>query len=306
MKISVVVTVLNESKTIWSLLCGLIRQTHRPHEIIIVDAGSTDGTIQLIKVFQKKYSRFNLKLVFKSGSRGAGRNYGIKLAAHDWIAMTDAGCTPHPDWLEKLVRVAATTQAEVIAGYYDAAPKTALQAAIVPYMLVMPDKVNLDHFLPATRSMLLKKSAWQAVAGFNEDLVLSEDFDFAQRLKQARFSFTFSDKAKVTWWPTETIWDFYHTVQGMAEYDTQAGITRVKSYLVLARYAIWLSLAIVFFCSHWLLCVAFAITSIGIYSFWAVWKNFQYLSKGWYYLPLLQLVSDLGVMIGTVKGKFTR
>jgi len=53
MKISVVVTVLNEAEMISVLLLGLLRQTHQPSEVIIVDAGSTDFTVQLIKVFQK-------------------------------------------------------------------------------------------------------------------------------------------------------------------------------------------------------------------------------------------------------------
>ena len=88
----------------------------------------------------------------------------------------------------------------------------------------------------------------------------------------------------------------------MAEYDARAGLTRVKSYLVLCRYAIFLLLALVFFCSHWLLCIAFIVLNISIYSLWAVWKNVQYLERGWLYLPLLQLVADWGVMVGTTKG----
>ena len=306
MKISVIVTVLNESEMIGVLLLGLLSQTHQPSEVIIVDAGSTDATVQLIKVFQKKHPRFPLKLVVKEGNRSVGRNFGIKLAKNEWIAITDAGCMPHADWLEKLAQAATQDQAEGVAGYYDAAPETAFQAAVVPYMLVMPDRVNPAHFLPATRSMMLKKKAWQVVGGFDESLTLSEDYDFAHRLEQAQFKFAFAQEAKVAWWPIETIKDFYQTVMGMAQSDARAGITRIKSYLIFCRYLIFLFLTIVFFCPHWLLSVAFTVACTGIYSFWAMWKNAQYLDKNWYYLPALQIVSDFGVMMGTIKGKFTR
>jgi glycosyltransferase involved in cell wall biosynthesis len=306
MKISVVVTVLNEAEMIGVLLLGLVSQTSQSSEVIIVDAGSTDTTVQLIKVFQKKYPSFPLKLVIKKGNRSVGRNFGIKLAKSDWIAITDAGCMPHRDWLEKLAHQTVQSQAEVVAGYYDAAPETAFQAAVVPYMLVMPDRINPAHFLPATRSMLIRKQAWKKVGGFDESLTLSEDYDFAHRLEQAQFKFAFAPEAKVAWWPIETIEDFYQTVMGMAQYDVRAGITRIKSYLIFCRYAIFLLLAVVFACPHWLLCVAFIIISTSAYSFWAIYKNVQYLDKGWYYLPVLQVASDFGVMAGTIKGKFTR
>lgn len=306
MKISVVVTVLNEAELIWILLLGLVSQTNQPSEVIIVDAGSTDATVQLIEVFQKKYPRFPLKLVTKKGNRSVGRNHGIKLAKHDWIAITDAGCMPHANWLEELTAKATKTGAEVIAGYYEAVPETAFQTAVVPYMLVMPDRVDPAHFLPATRSMMMTKQAWKKVAGFDEGLTLSEDYDFAHRLKEASFKFAFAQEAKVAWWPIETLQDFYQTVSGMAQYDARAGITRIKSYLIFCRYLIFLFLALVFLCPHWLLCLAFVTLSTVLYSVWAIWKNAQYLDKGWFYLPVLQLVSDFGVMVGTIRGKFTR
>jgi len=298
MKISVVVTVLNEAEMIWVLLLGLVSQIYQPSEVIIVDAASTDLTVQLIKVFQKRYPRFPLKVVTKKGNRSQGRNYGIELAKYDWIAITDAGCIPHVDWLEKLVQKAIQTKADVIAGYYEAAGETAFQMAVTPYMLVMPDRINPLNFLPATRSMMIGKQAWKDVGGFDEVLTLSEDYDFAHRLKQAKFKFAFTAEAKVAWWPIETLKDFYQTVSGMAQYDARAGITRIKSYLVFCRYMIFLLLTFVFCGPHWLLGLGFVIISTFIYSFWAIWKNVQYLDKGWLYLPFLQVVADLGVMSG--------
>lgn len=293
MKISVVVTVLNEAETIRLLLFGLLFQTHQPQEIIIVDAGSSDGTVQLIKVYQKKHPHFPLKVFTKKGNRSVGRNYAIQQAKFEWIAITDAGCIPHDDWLEKLVKSALLNQADVVAGFYGSSPRNAFETAVAPYMLVMPDKVDENNFLPATRSMLLKKQAWKKVGGFNESLILSEDYDFAHRLKKAKFKFAFAKDALVAWWPIGSLKSFYQTTKGMAQFDAQAGLIRTKVYLVFARYLIFL-----------LLLFQPGLAAVGalIYLWWSVWKNFQYLNHGWYYLPLLQVVSDLGVMTGSIRG----
>ena len=318
MKVSIVVTVLNEAETILVLLFGLLMQIKRPNEVIIVDGGSTDGTVQLIKVFKKKYLKFPLQVFIKKGNRSMGRNFGIKKSTYNWIAITDAGCVPHRDWLEKLVAKAsenkttknkiaetktaenkiAETKADVVAGYYDAIPETDFQSAVVPYMLVMSDRVDPKHFLPATRSMLIKKAVWKNVGGFDETLGVSEDYAFAKKLIEKNYQLRFAAQAKVSWLPINSLRNFYKTVRSMAQSDAQAGIIRVKVYLVLFRYLLFLLLAFVFFCLHWILCMGFVLLSAGVYCLWAIWKNVQYLDRGWFYLPLLQVTADLGVMSG--------
>ncbi len=306
MKISVIVTVLNEAEMIWFLLLGLVAQSHPPDEVIIVDANSTDKTVSLIRAFKKEYPQLSLRVVSKKGNRSQGRNYGISLAKNKWLAITDAGCIPHENWLAELVAKAQATKAEVIAGYYEAVFESDFQAAVVPYMLVMPDKINPDHFLPATRSMMLTKSSWKEVGGFDEELTLSEDYDFAHKLEKAGLRMTFTRKAVVSWWPIESLQDFYQTVKGMADHDARAGLTRIKAHLVICRYLIFFFLAFSFFCSHWFLCLAFVVFNLLAYSSWAIWKNVKYLDRGWYYLPVLQLAADFGVIAGTVRGSIKR
>ena len=80
MKVSVCVTTKNErEETIKKLFDALNNQTLKPNEIIIIDAKDYDNC-----------------------SRSIGRNIAIKKAKNEIIALTDVGCLPKKDWLEKL------------------------------------------------------------------------------------------------------------------------------------------------------------------------------------------------------------
>ncbi len=302
MQVSVIVTVFNEEATIEALLSALLNQERPADEVIIVDADSTDQTWSKLQNFQKDYPKFPLKICQKAGNRSLGRNYAITQAKYEWLALTDAGCIPHHDWLVQLLKVAKQSQASVVAGYYDAKPRSAFEAAVVPYMLVMPDQVDKNNFLPATRSMLLKKSVWQKLKGFNEKLIVSEDYDFAHRLLKANVRIAFSPQAKVSWLPISNIFMFFKTVSQMAEFDVRAGVARIKAWLVFFRYGVLAWLIVLLSIIHWSLALWLILFAGFFYLIWSIWKNAQYLDRGWLYLPALQVTADLAVMWGMTKG----
>lgn len=302
MQVSVIVTVFNEEEAINALLLALLNQTRPADEVIIVDADSTDQTWPRLQKFKKEHPKFPLKIYQKAGNRSLGRNYAITQAKHSWLALTDAGCIPHQDWLAQLLQKAKQSQASVVAGYYDAKPRSAFEAAVVPYMLVMPDKVDENNFLPATRSMLLKKSVWQKLKGFNEKLTVSEDYDFAHRLVKANIKIAFTPQAKVTWLPISNIFKFFQTVSQMAEFDVLAGVVRFKAWLVFFRYVLLVWLMILLSLIHWIFALYLVLFAGFLYFGWSIWKNAHYLNRGWSYLPLLQVTADLAVMWGMIKG----
>src|SRR5260221_12583418 len=97
MKVSVCITTFNEEKSIEKLLKSILSQTKVPDEIVIVDGGSTDKTVEIIKKFGKA------KLIISKGaSISRGRNLAVKNAKYSMIAMTDAGCVCERHWLERI------------------------------------------------------------------------------------------------------------------------------------------------------------------------------------------------------------
>ncbi len=302
--ISVVVTVLNEEKTIKELLDVLVKF---PAEIIIVDGGSSDQTPEIIK----KYS--GVKLICGKYNRSQGRNIGVAAAKGEIIAFTDAGCVPERDWLKNLTKVffeklpspklgeglgERYLGVECVSGYYKGLPQNIFEKCLVPYVLVMPDRIG-SEFLPSTRSMAITKKLFLNSGGFDEKLWHNEDYAFANKLKKMGVNFNFASQAIVGWLPSKDLksaaWMFLRFAIG----DAQAGIMRPKVKLLILRYYLFFFLVFIY--------LPFAIC-LFVYLIWAVLKNYRYVKdvRALYWLPVLQLTADCMVIFGTVMGLLSR
>lgn len=300
-QISLIITVLNEAGTINLLLNAIRQQTFPADEVIFVDGGSTDNTLQLIKVFADKNPHLKISCKIKVGNRSVGRNFAIHSAKNDWVAITDAGCIPRKDWLAELMSQ-VDQQAEVIAGYYAGQPSNPFQTAVVPYVLVMPDRVDPANFLPATRSMLIKKTIWQQLGGFNEKLNHNEDYDFARRLRDQNFKIQFAAQAVVAWLPVNNLTDFSRMIYRFARGDSEAHLLRPKVVFIFVRYLLLLMMIFLSVLSSSLYIWGLILLLGFLYAGWAIAKNFKYARQGWYWLPVLQVTADGAVIAGSLRG----
>ncbi len=97
MKFSVVIPCYNAGRWVEEALRSVAEQTHQPHEIIVVDDGSTDDSLDRIKA-----SGVDVRLLHTQRANGAGaRNVGIEAATGDWIAFQDADDVWDPCHLER-------------------------------------------------------------------------------------------------------------------------------------------------------------------------------------------------------------
>lgn len=105
--VSVVVTVRDARRTLRACLDALANLSYPSYEVLIVDDGSTDGTIEVAA--NHRLAEEDRLRVVEVGSAdepigiGASRNRGVAVATHDVIAFTDADCRPRPGWLTDLV-----------------------------------------------------------------------------------------------------------------------------------------------------------------------------------------------------------
>ena len=298
------VTVLNEASSLLRLIDSLLAQTLLPREIIIVDGGSSDQTLSLLRKYSLKHHL--LKVFQKSGNRSVGRNYGVSKARGKIIAFTDSGCIPDPDWLEKLTRPFSDPSVNVVSGYYRGLSDNNFQKCLVPFVLVMPDVADKSEFYPATRSMALRRDVWNKSAGFNPALSHNEDYAFAHHLKKLGYSFHFAQDAVVSWLPRKNFksaaWMFTRFAIG----DIQAGIYRPKVKLLAIRYLIFLFIIFLAFELpelFWLIgCL------VIIYLTWSITKNYRYVKdiRAFYWLPVIQVTADISVLFGTLVGLLSK
>lgn len=308
--LALIVTVYKEVATIWQLLESYRQQSLLADEMIIVDADSQDGTAEIVAAYAAKYQKLNIRFFVKAGNRSQGRNFALRKSQADWIAITDAGCRLDPDWLKHLMMEQKRSGAEVVAGYYRGEVQGLWQEAFVPYFLVMPWRLQQGRFLPATRSMLIKKSRWLAMGGLNEKLLVSEDFEFARRLQAARIPIAFAQQAIVFWQAPETPKEFFQKISAFAAGDIRAGILRPKVLLLFLRATLAL---IWFFLILWNALLASTLlwplfwgllTLVFLYALWSIFKNLRACSHAWFLLPFVQLLADLAVLWGTLMARF--
>lgn len=309
MKTSLVVTLLNEEGTINLLLESIKNQKKLPDEIIIVDGGSTDATVRLIRQFieENKILGKLFKLLHKPGNRSIGRNYGVEHAKGDVILFTDAGCILDVDWASKIIDPFADKEVDVVSGYYEGQSENNFQKSLIPYVLVMPDKVNPKHFLPATRSMAIRKSVFEELGGFDEKLSHNEDYAFAKLLEKNERKIVFAKHAVVYWIPRSTLKQTFRMFYRFAYGDMEAGIIRPKVIVLFVRYILVIALVVLAICfASWIFVWIFLI-GLVLYVIWSIQKNYKYVKhySACFYLPLLQFTADLAIIYGSTKGLWT-
>lgn len=310
MKISFITTVLNEEGSVLEFLKSLSNQSKIPDEIIIVDGGSTDKTLSVISNFpfglaqdgQFPISNKKIKVLKKSGNRAVGRNEAIKHATNDIIVCSDVGCILDKNWVKNIIEPFNDSKVDIVSGFYSYKANSIFQKCLASYVLVMPDRANAKEFLPSTRSMAIRKSVWREAGGFPKQYSFNEDYVFALRLKKMGKRFHFAKDAIVYWLPRENLKKSFLMFYYFAKGDMEAGIIRPKVILLFARYIIGLLLLTLGIGRFWLMQYLFF--GIIFYLFWAIVKNYRYVKdlRAIFILPLLQITSDISVIIGTSLG----
>ncbi len=306
MKIALVVTVLNEQDTIDNLLTSIFSQTLKPDEVIIVDGGSSDRTVAKIKSQKLKIKNYNgnFKILKKKGNRSVGRNEAIRNTIGDIIVCSDAGNILDKHWVENIVRPFNNHKIDVVAGYYKGKPNTIFQKCLVPYVLVMEDKVDAKNFLPASRSMAFRKSIWEKIGGFPEEYSHNEDYVFARGLKKISAKITFAKDAIVYWTPRNSFKEAFIMFFRFAFGDTESRVLRTSVLLLFARYILGLYFIFLSLLYKSFLSISILLAAFIIYILWSIKKNYRYVKdkQAIKILPLLQLTADVSVLSGSILG----
>ena len=325
MKVSLILTVLNEGGYIRRLLESVSWQSRLPDEVVVCDGGSTDDTVAVIEEYA---NRLPLRVIVAPGANiSQGRNAAIRAASGDIIAVTDAGVWLEEGWLEELLRAGKwgnegnwgnggnEGKAAMAAGFYKSDPQNAFEVALGATTLPEVGEIDPAKFLPSSRSVAFRKEAWEAVGGYPEWLDYSEDvvFDLAMRKKFGAFAF--APKAVAHFRPRPSLAAFAKQYFNYAKGDGKANLwpkihfIRYFTYLAAAPLLVYAAVTV----SPWLWALG-AVAGLayirrplqrlakrtGDLKNWTDWP------KALFWIPVIRVTGDVAKMIGYPVGAWWR
>ena len=181
--VSVIIPTLQEEAYIEKILSNL-RKIQSPIEIIVVDGGSSDKTVQKAKRFANK--------VYPLKKRGiaCGRNYGAKHANGDILIFLDTDVAFPLDFVEKTRK--AFENPAVVGATCNIMPNR-FQLGTVAFFIFYNRLLRVTNRVkPHSRGefFAVRKTAFTRAKGFDESLPVLEDHEFAHRLsKIGKFAF---------------------------------------------------------------------------------------------------------------------
>lgn len=199
MKTSLVLTCFNERESIGALLDDVLHQSTLPHEMVIVDAGSKDGTLGVLHSFTGKFVSRGIGfevLVHDGIGIAAGRNTAIERASGEVIAVTDAGCRLERHWLLNITRPLVEDLADVVGGFFLPVAHTRFQRVLA--CLTTASK-PVEGFMPSSRSIAFRKAIWGAAGRYPEWLRWGEDTLFNSRCMALGARYEVAGDAVVHW-----------------------------------------------------------------------------------------------------------
>ena len=236
--VSVIATVLNEARSIVRLVESLAAQSRPPDEVVIVDGGSSDGTLDALYAHAAR-GPLPLRVLSRPGSNiSEGRNAAIEAAAGEIIASTDAGVRLSTGWLAALVAPFADPEVQVVSGFFVPDGRSAFEIAMGATVLPALPEIVPATFLPSSRSVAFRKAAWQEVGGYPAWLDYCEDLVFDLKLREQCGPFAFVPQALVHFRPRSSLRAFFRQYYRYARGDGKADLWRKRHAIRYATYLI--------------------------------------------------------------------
>jgi succinoglycan biosynthesis protein ExoA len=196
--VSVVVPCRNEEQYVGGVLDAIRAQDCAVAEVVVVDGGSTDATAEIVREYASRHPGFKLRVVSAYGANiSAALNTGISASTAEIIVRMDSHSRPAPDYVRRAVDALRETNAAVVGGIWRVSPGApTLMARAIARAVAHPVgagdaayRLNRGR-VPSRREVdtvpfgCFRRSHWQQVGGFNEDLLVNEDYEFNYRTRQ--------------------------------------------------------------------------------------------------------------------------
>ena len=179
MNISFVIPVLNGEKYIHHCLESILSEATKSDEIVVVDNGSTDNTVSIVKSFG------NIHLLVRPLlTVSALRNEGAAFTSNEFLAFIDSDCVLCPGWRKQVVDVLSEESVDATGSLYDI-PEDAGWIEKAWFSQKISQKARAKYI--NSGNLIVRRSVFTQLNGFDEALVSDEDCDFGERLNEAGY-----------------------------------------------------------------------------------------------------------------------
>jgi glycosyltransferase involved in cell wall biosynthesis len=234
MKVSFVIPMYNAEKTIATTLDAIMKSDYRDFEVIVVDDGSTDSSIEIVK-------KYNCRLVNsdKRSGAAAARNIGVQHSIGDIIFFIDSDIVIKPDTTNYIIKVFQDNQ-EIVAivgilskdNPYSDFSSQYKNLHMHYYMKNMPRYISCVY----TSVTAIKKDAFLKIGLFDSKSckVCSasvEDIELGQRISDAGFKILLDPNLQVVHFRKFTLWsliknDFKRAIDWSSLFFQKNGLKR--------------------------------------------------------------------------------
>jgi len=201
MNCSIVIRAYNEEKHIGRLLEGIRQQTVKDVEIILVDSGSTDGTVSVAESFDACV----VHIPSNEFTFGRSLNFGVRVATREFVVIASAHVYPvYPDWIESLLRPFEDDKVALTYGKqrgYEGSKYSEHQIFHQWY----PDvsKPNQETAFCNNANAAIRKSLWEKKK-YDETLTGLEDLAWAKWAKEQGYEIAYVAEAEIVHIHNET------------------------------------------------------------------------------------------------------
>lgn len=182
----------------------LLAQTYPPDEILVINDGSKDKTVEIAQ-------RYPVKIIHHEKNMGlsCARNTGILNARNHWVASIDADCMARPDWLENLCQNLDSPNIGGIGGKLveHFSNKVTDRWRATHMRQHWWDKKQGNPMFLFGHSNLFNKEAIQKAGGYNPKYRTNyEDVDMSNKVRQAGYNLLYEPEAVVEHYRRDTIY----------------------------------------------------------------------------------------------------
>lgn len=183
--VSVIVPVLNRKDLVLRSLDSILNQTKMPQELIVVDNGSVDGTLETVARWMEQHKdtviKFKLLSENKKGAFAA-RQKGLNESIGDYVIFFDSDDEMNPDLLEKAIEAVEEDKFTDIVCWKCRLHLLDGQTKVPPFDVKDPLENHLIHTLLRPQGYLVKRSFIEKAGGWGKNLKVWDDLELGLRL----------------------------------------------------------------------------------------------------------------------------